>query len=406
MVRGITGYPIRRGIYVDECYDIGHVENCHLWPFGTAYDANDPYSKWINTQGVAYEFARTDWEYVANTFCFGYGVGYRFSASAHGSTNGNFVGLGADSCERAVYVEQTQPPGLLITNGEFVGRWGSQNAVCLEIGPEVQSKVSLVNCGFWGPIDRCVWMRSTAGQFLASGCNFVNWDNRAANSPALQLDAGRTIVQGCTFDEDHVDVQVGPAVTSAILTANQAVGGFRVDNKAGGRTLTGLNEADPVDWTDKARAHYRLDVGAAGDGRYLTGFLGHENLGRPFRWSGGTASFLLPVPMGKACTVTLECETPKYAVAADSGLYLDGKLLAPLVAGNGLVAEVPPNAEGRVRLELRCKGWVPKAVTPGSNDDRTLGVQVQTVTVKAAGAGDEIFSANTGLWLPAVPAAK
>lgn len=406
MVRGITGYPIRRGIYVDECYDIGHVENCHLWPFGTAYDANDPYSKWINTEGVAYEFARTDWEYVANTFCFGYGIGYRFSASAHGSTNGNFNGLGADSCERAVFVEQTQPPGLLITNGEFVGRWGSQKAVCLEIGPKVESKVSLVNCGFWGPIDRCVWMRATAGQFLASACNFVNWDNRAVGSPALQLDGGRTIVQACTFSEDHLDVAVGPGVTSAILTANQASGGFRVDNKAGGRALMGLNEADPVEWTDKARAHYRLDVGGAGDDRYLTGFLGREKLERTFRWSTGSAHLLLPVTAGKASTVTLECEIPAYAVAADSGLYLGAKLLAPLVAGKPLVAEVPAAEGDRVQLELRCKGWVPKALIKDSNDDRTLGVLLQSVTVKTADAGDATFSANTGLWLPAATVPK
>lgn len=244
IVRNVTGYPIWRGIFVDECYDIGHIENVHFWPFGVDYKPDDPYCKWVNTQGVAFELARTDWQYVFNTFCFGYGIGYKFSASKDGSANGNFLGLGADSCQRAVVVEQAQPPGLLISNGEFVGRWSSTNAVCLEIGPAVEGKVSLVNCSFWGPIDRCVWMRSPVGQFTASACNFVHWDVRGAGSPAIQLDAGKAIVQGCTFSLTNLDVQVGSNVISAILTANQAAGGFHVENHIGQRAQMGLNEAE------------------------------------------------------------------------------------------------------------------------------------------------------------------
>lgn len=400
LVRNITGYPIRRGIYVDQCYDIGHVENCHLWPFGTAFDANDPYSKWINTQGVAYEFARTDWEYVLNTFCFGYGVGYKFSESANGSANGNFHGLGADSCERAVVVDQAQPAGLLFTNGEFVGRWGSQEAVCLEINPGAEGKVSLTNCSFWGPIDRCIWMKATGGQLTANACHFNNWDNRSVGSPALQLDAGRTIVQGCTFAEDNLAVSVGPQVTSAILTGNQAVGGFRVDNLAGAHTQEGFNEADPIAWTDEARAHYRLIVGGEGDSRYLRGFSGRERLGEPFRWSTPEAHLFLPVVADRPSTLTISADIPTYAVAPETGLYLDDQLLAPLVSGTELSATIPATGANRVHLVLRCQGWVPMEVTPGSNDPRTLGVMFRSLSMRAEGAGEAIFDANTGRWLP------
>jgi hypothetical protein len=245
LVRNVTGYPSKRGIYVDRCLDIGHIENVHFWPFGTAYNPDDPYSKWVNTNGVAFEFARTDWHYVFNTFCFGYGVGYKFSESKDGPANGNFVGLGADSCRRAVLVEQVQPAGLLITNGEFVGRWSSTDSVCLEVGPRVSGKVSLVNCSFWGPIDRCVWMRAGAGQFTASACHFVDWNNwnrGEADSPAVQLDAGKAIVQGCTFAHKGLNVAAKAPVRSAILLGNQAEGGFRVNNQAGKRVQTVANE--------------------------------------------------------------------------------------------------------------------------------------------------------------------
>jgi hypothetical protein len=242
LIRNVTGYPSKRGIYVDECMDIGHIENVHFWPFGVAYDPNDPYCKWINTQGVAFELARTDWHYVSNTFCFGYGVGYKFSESKAGSTNGNFLGLGADSCRRAVLVEQAQSPGLLITNGEFVGRWGSTDSICVEVAPKAKGKVSLVNCSFWGPIDRCIWMRSPFGQITASACHFVDWNNHGKGAPAIQLDAGKAIVNACTFAKEGPHVQAGKNVQSSLLMGNQAPGGFQAKNLCGKRMKMFANE--------------------------------------------------------------------------------------------------------------------------------------------------------------------
>ncbi|MBI2433162.1 MAG: hypothetical protein HYV26_09850, partial [Candidatus Hydrogenedentes bacterium] len=199
IVRNVFGYPSYRGLYVDACYDIGRVENCHFWPFGVAYNPKDPYCLWVNTNGAAFEFARTDWQYVLNTFCFGYGAGYKFSKTKNGSCNGNFLGIGADSCRRAVLVEECQFPGILITNGEFVGRWESTDSVCLEIAEAASDgKVSLTNCSFWGPIERCVWLRTSKTQFTANACHFHNFDNSGAGSPAIQLDTGTAILQGNT----------------------------------------------------------------------------------------------------------------------------------------------------------------------------------------------------------------
>ena len=242
LIRNVYGYPAWRGLYVDGCYDIGRVENCHFWPFGVNYQAADPYCLWINTHGVAFEFARTDWQYVLNTFCFGYGVGYKFSESSAGSCNGNFLGIGADSCARPVLVQQAQPPGLLITNGEFVGRWGSGDSVGLEIGEKAAGKVSLQNCSFWGPIDRCIWQRSPHAQITASGCNFVRWDVAKQGSAAVQIDAGAAIVQGNTFSLKKLHVQIGEKVRSAILLGNQAPEGLRVENHANQRTVSIGNE--------------------------------------------------------------------------------------------------------------------------------------------------------------------
>ncbi|MHB0999414.1 MAG: glycosyl hydrolase family 28-related protein [Armatimonadota bacterium] len=237
LIRNVYGYPHWRGIYVDACGDVGRIENVHFWPFGVAFKPDDPFCMWANTNAVAFEFARTDWQYVLNTFCFGYGVGYKFSESKQGSCNGNFLGIGADSCERPVLVEQAQPFGLLITNGEFVGRWGSKNAICIEIGEKVDSKISLNNCSFWGPIERIIVQRSPKAQLTANACHFVNWDRYA-----IQIDEGKAIIQGSTFMEKKPSILIGKNVKSAIITANQATDGLIVQNKAGKKTQMGLNE--------------------------------------------------------------------------------------------------------------------------------------------------------------------
>lgn len=406
LVRNVYGYPSRRGLYVDACYDIGRVENCHFWPFGVAYAPDKPYCEWVNTQGVAFEFARTDWQYVLNTFCFGYGVGYKFSQSAHGACNGNFLGIGADCCRRPVLVEQAQDYGILITNGEFVGRWGSADSVDIEVAPEARGKVSLTNCSFWGPNDRCIWQRSPFAQVTAQACHFVQWDVGGIASPAIQLDAGKAILQGNTFGGDGLCVYVGDKVRSAIVMGNQADSGLQVDNRAGDRTVLIGNEKDPVEWTQKALAHYAVNLGAPGDSRYLRGWYGpegdftEEDPEKTWRWSRSSSRLLLPVRPGTPYTVTLRMQVRPWAQSEESGIYLDSKRLAPLPAEEtGLVTvSLPPLKQERVQLEVRCEGWRPVDTVPGSGDTRMLGVMVHSATVRGARAGKHVFNANTGAW--------
>ena len=409
LVRNVYGYPSFRGLYVDACYDIGRVENCHFWPFGVAYNRDDPYCKWVNTEGVAFEFARTDWQYVTNTFCFGYGVGYKFSASDNGSCNGNFLGIGADCCRRAILVEQSQPPGLLITNAELVGRWGSTDSVCVEVAESAgEGKVSLNNCSFWGPIDRCVWLRSPKTQLTATGCNFCNWDNANIGSPAIQLDAGKAIIQGSTFGDGDVHVLVGSDVVSAIVMGNQASGGLTVENRAGDRTQLAANEASPFEWTDEAKAHYRVFVGADGDRPYIRQWHGQEKaLEWPDkegtkRWSSADSVLRLPVLPDTPYTVTMDVYVPPYAEDPEKGLYMEEARLADFTIDErtGLVTgRIPSSDKDKVVLTVRVKGWCPNEAIEGSKDNRTLGIGVRSVTMQAEGAGEKAFNANTGVWL-------
>ena len=186
--------------------------------------------------------------------------------------------------------------------------------------------------------------KAPAGQFTASACHFVHWDNRGVGSPAIQLDAGKAIVQGCTFAQEGLNVQVGSNVVSAILTANQAAGGFRVDNQAGKHTQSALNEEDNIAWTREALAHYQVRVGKQGDGRYLQGWHGKEGSRDPFRWSEPVSRLLLPVIPGEPYTITLEGKVPDQAHHTGSRALPGGQEDRPAASGqrvNGQFAVLP-----------------------------------------------------------------
>lgn len=405
LVRNVQGYPIKRGIFVDECYDIGKIENIHFWPFGLAYAPDDPYCKWINLNGVAFEFARTDWQYVTNTFCFGYGVGYKFSEYKEGACNGNFLGIGADSCQNAVVVEQSQGPGLLITNGEFVGRWSSMNANTLVVKSTNTGKVSLNNCSFWGPIDQCVVVDSPNGQFTASACNFLSYDVNGNNSPAIRLNAGNAILQGNTFGDGKLQVYIGKKVHSAVVMGNQAVEGINVENNIGKQAqILGNSVAVWQILSKNALMAYELEVGTIGDTQYLSNWSGRETslewkTKGTKRWSSVGAKLELPVLPGKEYTIELDTYIPKSAITNDSGIYLGKKRIAGITKEglNILKGTIPAGKTDSVTLDIKCKIWVPKEVYPGSSDSRKLGISVKTVTLRAKGSKGPLYSANNGM---------
>ena len=90
----------------------------------------------------------SDWQYVFNTFCYGYNVGYKFIKSDTGMCNGNFLGIGADDCFTAVDVEASAPFGLLISNGEFTSFHGPDPTM-VRVEPDNSGSVRFENCAFW-----------------------------------------------------------------------------------------------------------------------------------------------------------------------------------------------------------------------------------------------------------------
>lgn len=236
-VRNITGQPLRRGILVDAIYDIGRIENIHFNPW---WNSSGKAYKWQLENGEAFIFGRADWEYVLNTFCYAYKVGYKFISSSTGECNGNFLGIGADNCNRAILVEQSAEYGLLIANAEFTSFTG-ENPTMVEVCATNRGVVRIGNSAFWGPCNQIATIGGT-GTVGFSDCTFVQWGAQGERA-AIQASAGRVLVRGCEFRLKKPHISLGSAVDCAVVTGNVFAGPARIEYSPREAIQIGLNAA-------------------------------------------------------------------------------------------------------------------------------------------------------------------
>jgi hypothetical protein len=236
LVRDVHGQPLRRGILVDSIYDIGRIENVHFNPW---WSAKRKLRQWQMENGEAFIFGKSDWQYVFNTFCFGYKVGYKFIRGRRGVCNGNFLGIGADDCYTALVVEQCAPYGLLITNGEFVSFHGPDPTM-IDVEKTNSGSVRFVNCAFWGPCNQIAKIAGT-GTVGFGDCTFVQWGGEEGDRPAIQADGGTVLIRGCEFQQDRPQIRLGQRVGRAIITDNLFTGAQRIVNNSGGNVQIGFN---------------------------------------------------------------------------------------------------------------------------------------------------------------------
>ena len=246
-LRNIFGCPLKKGIYINGCTDIGRIENVHFNPHFWSRDEGDGEPRpdggklidYLLTEGEAFIFGRTDWEYVLNTFCYGYRIGYHFVGTEQGACNGNFLGIGADGTQNAVVVNKAAPYGLLITNGEFVSM-RAEDPVEIIVGPENSGVVQFNNCAFWGPSNQIAKIEGS-GSVSFVQCNFVQWDHAKKDLPAIEANGGSLTVQNCNFQRNRRHIYLGPDHSSAVIFGNQMKGEVKIENECSGDVQIGFN---------------------------------------------------------------------------------------------------------------------------------------------------------------------
>jgi hypothetical protein len=248
LLRNIFGCVLRRGIFVDNTFDIGRLENIHFNPHywvnsrhPSMGDGTDQKAEAVHAYTTAhleaFIFGRTDWEYSFNTFVWGARVGYHFIKSAQGGCDGQFLGMGADYCRTCVQIDALQPIGLQITNGQFTAFAGDPGTdICT--APGAGGVAQLVNCTFYATTHHDIWMKGDTGVTLFA-CHFH------ADHPegSVLVERGRLIVQGCMFDHPGPAVILQAGAAAAAITGNLEPGGLVVRNGIGTRARIADNEA-------------------------------------------------------------------------------------------------------------------------------------------------------------------
>lgn len=240
-IRSVYGCVLRRGIFVDACTDIGRIENvqfhCHWWSAPETGGEWDPVFEYMWRHCEAFIFARTDWEYVTNTFVFPVNIGYHFILTEHGACNGQFSGIGADASQKCVVVDALQPMGLLITNGQFVA-FNGDDPVEVVINNTNTGSVRLVNCAFWGPAKQNVVSHSQSFVSL-NDCYF---SSSGQGRTLVEADSGRLQVRGCSFATGEPSIALLKGLKHAIVTENNGSNGVGIVNEIGSAAIIANNE--------------------------------------------------------------------------------------------------------------------------------------------------------------------
>ncbi|MHB0998469.1 MAG: glycosyl hydrolase family 28-related protein [Armatimonadota bacterium] len=250
-VKGLYGQPLNTGIIIDNCLDVGRLQDIHFWPFWS----DDPkVMAYTSKNATAFIFGRTDWEFVVNAFCISYNIGFRFTSFGHDASNVMFLNCGPDAGgEAAVLVEATQVhAGLLFTNCQINGR--------VIIKPEAIGPVRFDNCNmynyypyeFWIgaektiPFDEGYYIHHEGSNRLTlSNCHLYfpeppflteGYPYSDTKKSAIYSNGAGLTISGSDFTAiPNTQVKLGPKSKSTIIYGNAVKKGLTVVNEGSGK---------------------------------------------------------------------------------------------------------------------------------------------------------------------------
>lgn len=235
VIRNVYGQPLFIGIEIDQCYDIGRIENVHFGPFWDAYDpdvAGGP-EEFMARYGTAILMHRSDWEVVDGVYTYGYHLGLQFVDVGNGVTNGQFANLTFKQADVGVDIYgASQVAGVHISNLDIeiaAPAWFT-NKRPIWSHPGYDSWVDVRGASFSGasPAGDVVW---ESGHLIVSNSNFDSW---GAGGPAINITGGTTMVRGNSFKSGGGN---GQAVVVAANAGNVMIN----DNQLNGNTIVNNN---------------------------------------------------------------------------------------------------------------------------------------------------------------------
>lgn len=244
IIRNVFACPLKIGVYIDQCTDIGRLENVHFNPnFWTRMALKPRFSgqnqklhAYLQQNLVGFKIGKTDWEYITNCFVIFPVIGFYLDDFGHGPGNAVITQSGADITPLAVRVDGVQDhAGVQFVNGQFMGT--------IIVGEKNRGPVKLANCGFWGvPGTQEHVVKSGPGTLMLTSCHFTGWDHKGEGKPCIRADGGRLVVNGCEFlDGGKRQVVLEKGLKAATITGCLLRGEGGIVNASEGDVQVGFN---------------------------------------------------------------------------------------------------------------------------------------------------------------------
>ena len=242
LVRNVFACPLKIGVYIDQCTDIGRIENVHFNPnFWTRMALKPGFpggdiQAYLEKNLVGFKIGKTDWEFISNCFVIFPRIGFHFDDFGHGPGNAVITQSGSDICPVSVRVDRSQPhAGVEFANGQFMGT--------IEVGPQNRGPVKLANCGFWGiPATREHVRHEGASSLVLTACHFTGWDHAGKGDPCIRSAGGRLIVNGCEFmDQGKHAITLEKGLKAAAVLGCMFRGPQAISDQSGADVQIGIN---------------------------------------------------------------------------------------------------------------------------------------------------------------------
>ena len=242
LVRNVFACPLKTGVFIDQCTDIGRIENVHFNPnFWTRMALKPSFAGgdmrgYLGKNLVGFKIGKTDWEFISNSFVIFAQMGFHFDDFGHGPGNAVVTQSGSDICPVAVRVDRSQShAGVQFANAQFMST--------IEVGPHNEGPVKLANCGFWGTETTAEHVRhSGPSSLVLTACHFNGWDRAGKGDPCVRAAGGRLIVNGCEFmDEGKRAITLEKGLKAAAVFGCNFRGSNAVADQSGAEVQIGLN---------------------------------------------------------------------------------------------------------------------------------------------------------------------
>ncbi len=214
-IRNVDGTPLKAGIWIDTCTDIGRLEGVSFGPTWwrasglPGSPVSDESAKalrhFLNREAVAFEIRRSDWQYLDTVDASDYAVGLTARAGLQGTSNAVVYRGAFVRCVNALQAESLNEIGLLVTYCELRGSTSAVHTL-----RSLNSTVLFNACSL---DDGALLEGPATVSFLRCGIG-------TSQGVAVAAERGQISLLGCYVDKAETHVRLGDGVKRVRLVAN------------------------------------------------------------------------------------------------------------------------------------------------------------------------------------------